>query len=100
MALFFTQLLTGIQNGAVYASLAIALVLIFRTTGILNFAQGEVALYSTYVVWWLTTKSVPVSLPTFPAHGVALRGGPRGTPSRRPSVGASAPPQVRRRTAP
>ena len=54
MALFFTQLLTGIQNGAVYASLAIALVLIFRTTGILNFAQGEMALFSTYIVWKFT----------------------------------------------
>ncbi|MDQ1510968.1 MAG: branched-chain amino acid transport system permease protein [Actinomycetota bacterium] len=62
MALFFTQLLTGIQNGAVYASLAIALVLIFRTTGILNFAQGEIALYSTYIVWKLTTTGMPVWL--------------------------------------
>ena len=44
----------GIQNGAVYASLALALVLIFRTTGILNFAQGEMALFSTYLVWKFT----------------------------------------------
>ena len=54
MALFFTQLMNGIQNGAIYASLAIALVLIFRTTGILNFAQGEMALFSTYLVWKFT----------------------------------------------
>jgi branched-chain amino acid transport system permease protein len=60
MALFFTQLLTGLQNGAVYASLAIALVLIFRTTGILNFAQGEMALFSTYFVWRLTDTGMPV----------------------------------------
>jgi len=75
MALFFTQLLTGIQNGAVYASLAIALVLIFRTTGILNFAQGEIALYSTYVVWWLTTKSVPVWLAILLAIVISFIGG-------------------------
>jgi len=75
MALFFTQLLTGIQNGAVYASLAIALVLIFRTTGILNFAQGEIALYSTYVVWWLTTKSVPVWLAILLAIVISFVGG-------------------------
>ncbi len=62
MALFFTQLLNGIQNGAVYASLAVALVLIFRTTGILNFAQGEIALFSTYIVWKLTTTGMPVWL--------------------------------------
>src|SRR6185295_5011235 len=60
MALFFTQLLTGIQNGAVYASLAIALVLIYRTTGILNFAQGEMALFSTYVMFWFTERGLPV----------------------------------------
>jgi branched-chain amino acid transport system permease protein len=60
MALFFTQLLSGIQDGAVYASLAVALVLIFRTTGILNFAQGEMALLSTYIVWKLTTTGMPV----------------------------------------
>ena len=38
MSLFLTQLMNGIGNGAVYASLALALVLIFRTTSILNFA--------------------------------------------------------------
>jgi len=62
MALFFTQLLNGIQNGAVYASLEVALVLIFRTTGILNFAQGEIALFSTYIVWKLTTTGMWVWL--------------------------------------
>ena len=44
MALFFTQFMNGIGNGAIYASLALALVLIYKTTGILNFAQGEMAL--------------------------------------------------------
>jgi len=60
MSLFLTQLMNGIGNGAVYASLALALVLVFRTTGILNFAQGEMALYSTYLVWFFTERSVPV----------------------------------------
>src|SRR5215813_3831748 len=60
MALFFTQVMNGIGAGAVYASLAIALVLIFRTTGILNFAQGEMALYSTYLVWQFTQWGWPV----------------------------------------
>jgi len=59
-SLFFSQLMGGIGNGAVYASLALALVLIFRTTGILNFAQGEMALYSTYLFWYFTQRSVPV----------------------------------------
>jgi branched-chain amino acid transport system permease protein len=44
----------------VYASLGLALVLIFRTTGFLNFAQGEMALFSTYVTWKLTEWDVPI----------------------------------------
>ena len=54
MELFFDQVLNGIGNGVVYASVALALVLIYRTTGLLNFAQGEMALFSTFVTWWLT----------------------------------------------
>jgi branched-chain amino acid transport system permease protein len=56
MSLFFTQVMIGIGDGAVYASLALALVLIFRTTGILNFAQGEMALYSTYLFWYFASE--------------------------------------------
>jgi branched-chain amino acid transport system permease protein len=52
--------MNGIGNGAVYASIALALVLVFSTTGILNFAQGEMALYSTYLVWYFTEQSIPV----------------------------------------
>jgi len=75
VALFLTQLLAGIQNGAVYASLAIALVLIFRTTGVLNFAQGEMALFSTYVVWKLTTSGIPVWLAIILAMLISFVGG-------------------------
>jgi branched-chain amino acid transport system permease protein len=60
--LFLSQLMNGLANGAVYASLALALVLIFRTTGILNFAQGEMALFSTYVTWQFTEWGFPVWL--------------------------------------
>jgi branched-chain amino acid transport system permease protein len=35
-------------------------VIIFRTTGVLNFAQGEMALFSTYISWKLTTTGMPV----------------------------------------
>lgn len=56
MVLFVEQTLNGIAYGVVYASIAIALVLIFRVTGILNFAQGEMALFATYVTWWLSSE--------------------------------------------
>lgn len=60
MTLFLQQTLNGIANGGVYATVALALVLIYRTTGMLNFAQGEMALFSTYVTWKLTDAGLPV----------------------------------------
>jgi branched-chain amino acid transport system permease protein len=62
MTQFLTQTVNGIGNGAIYASLALALVLIFRTTGILNFAQGEMALYSTYLTWKFSDIGLPIVL--------------------------------------
>jgi branched-chain amino acid transport system permease protein len=60
MQLFIEQVLNGIGNGVVYGSVALALVLIFRTTGVLNFAQGEMALFATYISWKFTTTGMPV----------------------------------------
>ncbi|MGZ8695279.1 MAG: branched-chain amino acid ABC transporter permease, partial [Gaiellaceae bacterium] len=42
--------------GAVYGSLALAIVLIYRTTHIVNFAQGEMAMFTTYIAWSLVTN--------------------------------------------
>jgi branched-chain amino acid transport system permease protein len=75
MSLFLTQLMNGIGNGAVYASLALALVLIFRTTGILNFAQGEMALYSTYLVWFFTARHFPVWIAILISMAISFVGG-------------------------
>jgi branched-chain amino acid transport system permease protein len=47
------QVVSGLASGAIYASLAVALVLIYRSTGIVNFAQGEMAMFSTYIAWQL-----------------------------------------------
>jgi branched-chain amino acid transport system permease protein len=59
---FLEYLFDGISNGAIYAALALALVMVFRGTGTINFAQGEMALFTTYIAWGLTTKNVPVIL--------------------------------------
>lgn len=56
------QLVNGISNGAVYASLALALVLVYRASGLLNFAQGEMAMVATFFAWELTERDVPVAL--------------------------------------
>jgi branched-chain amino acid transport system permease protein len=47
------QVVSGLATGAIYASLAVALVLIYRSTSIVNFAQGEMAMFSTYIAWQL-----------------------------------------------
>jgi branched-chain amino acid transport system permease protein len=60
MQLFISQLANGVGAGVVYASVALALVLIYRTTGLLNFAQGEMAMFSTFFTWWLTDNGLGI----------------------------------------
>jgi branched-chain amino acid transport system permease protein len=63
--LFFTwtdfaqQITSGLAAGAIYASLALALVLIYQTTNVVNFAQGEMATFTTYVAWMLMDRGLP-----------------------------------------
>jgi len=58
--LFLDRLVIGLGQGAIYALLALALVLIYRSTGLLNFAQGEMALFSTYMTWQLIEWGLPL----------------------------------------
>jgi branched-chain amino acid transport system permease protein len=50
---FMQQVVSGLASGGVYALLALALVIIHRSTGVINFAQGEMATLSTYMAWTL-----------------------------------------------
>ena len=50
---FFQQITSGLAAGSIYASLALALVLIYRATDVVNFAQGEMAMFSTFIAWSL-----------------------------------------------
>lgn len=59
MADFLQQVTSGLASGAIYASLALALVLIYRTTDVVNFAQGEMATFTTYVAWSLMNNGMP-----------------------------------------
>jgi branched-chain amino acid transport system permease protein len=45
------QIASGLANGAIYACLALALVMIFVSTDHINFAQGEMAMFSAYLAW-------------------------------------------------
>jgi branched-chain amino acid transport system permease protein len=51
MEQFIQQVASGLANGAIYACVALALVMIFVSTDHLNFAQGEMAMFSTYLTW-------------------------------------------------
>src|ERR1700756_816738 len=53
------QILSGIANGGIYASVALALVMIYQSTHHINFAQGEMAMFSTYIAWALMNAGVP-----------------------------------------
>jgi branched-chain amino acid transport system permease protein len=48
---FWQQMVTGLATGSVYGLLALAIVLIYRSTTVLNFAQGEMAMFTTFVAW-------------------------------------------------
>lgn len=62
MERFLQYLFDGLSNGAIYALLALGLVVIFRGTGQLNFAQGEMGMFSTFVVWQLHDWGLPFVL--------------------------------------
>jgi len=53
------QILAGLATGGIYASLALALVMIYQATHLVNFAQGEMAMFTTYIAWSLVNAGVP-----------------------------------------
>jgi branched-chain amino acid transport system permease protein len=56
---FLHQVFSGLATGGIYASLALALVMIYQSTHHINFAQGEMAMFSTYLAWSLVNAGVP-----------------------------------------
>ena len=59
MELFINQVLAGIATGAIYACMALAIVMIYQAIDHLNFAQGEMAMFSTFIAWQLMQWGVP-----------------------------------------
>jgi branched-chain amino acid transport system permease protein len=58
-SLFLHQVLAGFATGSIYACLALAIVMIYQTINHLNFAQGEMAMFSTFIAWQLMQWGVP-----------------------------------------
>jgi branched-chain amino acid transport system permease protein len=50
---FAQQLASGVRDGAIYAGLALAIVIIYRSARVINFAQGEMATFTTFIAWSL-----------------------------------------------
>ncbi|CAN5526638.1 branched-chain amino acid ABC transporter permease [soil metagenome] len=59
METFIQQLVAGLATGGIYASLALALVMIYQATHHVNFAQGEMAMFSTFIAWALIQSGMP-----------------------------------------
>jgi branched-chain amino acid transport system permease protein len=59
MDAFLHQVLAGLATGGIYASLALALVMIYQSTHLVNFAQGEMAMFATYIAWTLINAGMP-----------------------------------------
>src|SRR5918911_2556335 len=59
MELLGQQILAGIATGAIYACMALAVVMIYQAIDHLNFAQGEMAMFSTFIAWQLLQWGVP-----------------------------------------
>jgi branched-chain amino acid transport system permease protein len=59
MDVLLHQILSGLATGGIYASVALALVMIYQATHLVNFAQGELAMFATYIAWSLMQAGVP-----------------------------------------
>ncbi|MCK1623358.1 branched-chain amino acid ABC transporter permease [Bradyrhizobium sp. 160] len=59
MELLIQQLVTGIATGGIYGCMALAIVMIYQAIHHLNFAQGEMAMFSTFIAWQLLQWGLP-----------------------------------------
>ena len=59
LTLFLQRIFDATFNGGIYASLALALIIIYRVTGRFNFAQGEMATFAAYISFLLLAGPTP-----------------------------------------
>ncbi len=75
MEILIQQVVSGLATGGIYASLALALVMIYQATDVVNFAQGEMAMFSTYLCWSLLQAGLPYWVAFFGTLVIAFVGG-------------------------
>src|SRR3954468_17740020 len=59
MEILVQQIVSGLATGGIYGSVALALVMIYQATDVVNYAQGEMAMFSTYLAWTLMNAGLP-----------------------------------------
>ena len=59
---FIQLVIDGLSTGSIYAALALAIVLVNQATGLINFAQGGMAVLSAYIAWSLNGFGIPLIL--------------------------------------
>jgi len=75
MELFFHQVLAGIATGGIYACMALAVVMIYQAIDSLNFSQGEMAMFSTFIAWQLLQWGMPYWVAFFVTIGISFVAG-------------------------
>ena len=75
MEIFLQQVVSGLATGGIYGSLALSLVMIYQATDVVNFAQGEMAMFSTYLAWSMLNAGLPYWVAFFATLAVAFVGG-------------------------
>jgi branched-chain amino acid transport system permease protein len=75
MDIFIQQVVSGLATGGIYAALALALVMIYQATDVVNFAQGELAMFATYICWSLINAGLPYWVAFISTLGIAFVGG-------------------------
>jgi branched-chain amino acid transport system permease protein len=69
------QIVAGVATGCIYGSIALAMVMVYKATHHLNFAQGEMAMFSTYIAWTLVQAGVPYWLAFVATVAISFAGG-------------------------
>jgi branched-chain amino acid transport system permease protein len=73
--IFIHQVLAGLATGGIYACMALAIVMIYQAIDHLNFAQGEMAMFSTFIAWQLMQWGVPYWGAFFLSVAISFVGG-------------------------
>jgi len=75
MELFLQQVIAGLSTGGIYACMALAVVMIYQAIDQLNFAQGEMAMFSTFIAWQLLQWGLPYWVAFFLTIAFSFLGG-------------------------